>query len=70
MRGGIVLCALVSSVEAARRGRLSHGKVRMAKLLFLYSGCTRFAPSGGTSVFLMAISHSLGSAGACGRALL
>ena len=28
-----------------------------AQLPFLYSGCTRFAQSGGTSVFPMAISH-------------
>ena len=28
-----------------------------AQLPFLYSGCTRFAQSGGGSVFLMAISH-------------
>ena len=40
-----------------------------AQSVFLYSGCTRFARSGGTSVFPMAISHSLGSARACGRAL-
>ena len=28
-----------------------------AQLPFLYSGCTRFAQSGGTSIFPMAISH-------------
>ena len=33
MRGGIVLCAPVSSVEAARRGRLSHGKVEVRPVL-------------------------------------
>ena len=33
MRSGIVLCAPVSSVEAARRGRLSHGKVEVCLVL-------------------------------------
>ena len=33
MRGGVILCILVSSVEAARRGRLSHGKVKVCLVL-------------------------------------
>ena len=33
MRGGIVLCALVSSVEAAHHGRMSHGKVEVRLVL-------------------------------------
>ena len=32
MQGGVVLC-LVLSVEAARRGRLSHGKVEVCLVL-------------------------------------
>ena len=33
MRGGVVLCAPVFSVEAARRGRLLHGKVEVRLVL-------------------------------------
>ena len=33
MRGRVVLCAPVSSVEAAGRGRLSHGKVEVRLVL-------------------------------------
>ena len=33
MHGGVVLCVPVSSVEAARRGRLSHGKVEVRVVL-------------------------------------
>ena len=33
MRAGVVLCAPVSSVEAARRGRLSHAKVEVRLVL-------------------------------------
>ena len=33
MRGGIVLCARMWSVEAARRGHLSHGKVEVRLVL-------------------------------------
>ena len=33
MRGGVVLCAPLSSVEAARRGCLSHGKVQVRLVL-------------------------------------
>ena len=33
MQGGIVLCALVSLVEAAGRGRLSHGRVEVCLVL-------------------------------------
>ena len=33
MPGGILLCVPVSSVEAARRGRLAHGKVEVPHVL-------------------------------------
>ena len=41
MRGDIVLCALVSSVEAARRGRLSHAKVEVRLILLAQNALHR-----------------------------
>ena len=42
-RGGAVLCALVSSAEGARRGRLSHGKVEV-RLVLLVQDVLHSAP--------------------------
>ena len=60
MRGGVVLCATEFSVEAARRGCLSHGKVKV-RLVLLAQDALQLAVIGHSFVCVLLVWWSNGS---------